>query len=819
MEIVSSSPSLRGERKMQSENPTNRRPPDTKEHRNKRRRTDRTAMVVAETSHRSTNSTSVATEEMNSYITQFPESPEGTVKTWKQYEEKATMIYKMLRENFVNGEGSQAEKLHQAEELTADLKSVTNNIDMKIAWSEIDMGLQKNRLAKQAFQVEEHVIEPIQNRTNTLQTTSELLKSMSRYSNKTETKTFVTDTRDEGTTELFETGEIKEMMAGVKVPSPCKDEVVLQDTMNKDYVDPWWTNQKDIQDLEIFSNFLDDLLSKVTLLKPMKSSDSAHDKQVYKSRMEETAQLILDWKRSSIVPNKKVFFPNETSAEKQAVQPILYSVLRALATTDKECAEDSMDKRSGDDIHRERTYPPTHEQETKRQIDFEVGATRQYTPVALPMMATQSAMEAKNTARKNQHAKQMHLEVIKQVIGHCSKKVSVAFDIGNIGVDGSSTGIILTPVYMQAVQVRLEDTGSDDVKIVTNLSKMFPLVSSKTFKKLVKMEHNQDYLYQKLFPSTNELEPAVPVGLRHLRDLARASEQDLGGVFLNKPNANATFQEFRLSQTQEEFVPGPKIEKLIGSGAHGLVYSVPSPGRSPGRHCVKASRVGEISHIKQELETLRLFAADSNAPDQIPHLLSIGRLKYHIRNSAVTVPAFLFEPRGVPVATMWKNSCTKKELIKQANLIWEHISLALGYSHERKIFHLDPRLANFIWDSVKRVYILGDWSSSAVIYGNKGIKGFRGALPFASARVHVLSYNSGWMPQKQHDFASLGLSIASFLSGQSVPWSGFYKRFNNAKEDCFKQRRKIASGILTEYNMKQEIVDSFNKEDQEGHLH
>jgi len=795
------------------------------EHRSKRQRTE--------------DRTIAREEEMNAYIAKFPTSPEGTVKAWEQYEEKATTIYKTLAKIAISdssdddeddSEGandeddSEARRVGKAEQLTAELKSVVRNIDMEIAWSGVDEQLQKAKqandsspLCKMALKLDRDVKTPIQRRTSKLKKKSELLKCMSRYSNKTEIKTYVTCTRTQDQTEAYDTGEIKEMMAGVKMPSPLKDEQDLQDTMNKDYVDPWWTNQENTDDLQCFSGFLGDLLSKVTLLRPLKSNDSRNDKTVYKSRMEETAQLILDWEPSSDVPNNKVFhFPNEIAAEKQAVQPILYSILRALATTDKESGEDYMDKRNGEDIHRERTYPAIHKQETKRQIDFEAGATRAYTPVALPMISTQIPMEVKNNARKNQNAEPMHFEVIKQDIGHCSKKVSIAFNIGNIGVDGSSTAILLTPVYMQAVQVCLQGTGTDDVEIVTNFSKMFPLVSRTTFNNLVTDIKNRDYLFPKLWPSTDEPEPAIPPGLRHLRDLARTSEEDLGGVFLNTPRANATFQEFKRSQPQEDFVDGPQIEKLIGSGAHGLVYSV----SGSNNYCVKASRVGEISHIKRELETLRIFAAGSAAPERIPRLLAMGRLKYNIRNSAVTVPAFLFEPRGIQVSTIWENSCAQREkLIEQANLIWEDISRALDYCHEKKVFHLDSRLPNFIWDPVKKVYVLGDWSSSAVIRGKKGIKGFRGALPFASARVHVLSYNTGWMPKKQHDFAPLGLSVAAFLSGRSVPWSGFYKRFSDANEECFKQRREIASNILNEYNMKQEIVDSFNKTDREGHLH
>ena len=106
-----------------------------------------------------------------------------------------------------------------------------------------------------ALKLDRDVKTPIQRRTSKLKKKSELLKCMSRYSNKTEIKTYVTCTRTQDQTEAYDTGEIKEMMAGVKMPSPLEDEQDLQDTMNKDYVDPWWTNQENTDDLQCFSDF------------------------------------------------------------------------------------------------------------------------------------------------------------------------------------------------------------------------------------------------------------------------------------------------------------------------------------------------------------------------------------------------------------------------------------------------------------------------------------------------------------------------------------------------------------------------------------
>lgn len=244
-----------------------------------------------------------------------------------------------------------------------------------------------------------------------------------------------------------------------------------------------------------------------------------------------------------------------------------------------------------------------------------------------------------------------------------------------------------------------------------------------------------------------------------------------------------------------------KIEKLIGSGSHGHVFSLSSDEST----CAKASRVGETCYIECELITLRHFANDSTAPDQIPILLSMGTLRYNIRNSDVSVPAFLFKPRGKPAASLERTP-------RLANKMWEDISCALNYSHKKKIFHLDCRLGNFIWDDQKEVFVLVDWSSSAVIVGNKGIKGFRGALPFASGQVHTLSANKSWMPQNKHDFSSLGFSIAAFIAKDSVPWPGFSQRITNKDDSRFEDRRKIASAILVSKNMSKDILNSFNGE-------
>ena len=309
----------------------------------------------------------------------------------------------------------------------------------------------------------------------------------------------------------------------------------------------------------------------------------------------------------------------------------------------------------------------------------------------------------------------------------------------------------------------------------------------------------------------------MPRGLEHLYDLIRAPEQSLRGVFLNKTEggATATFQKFELSSGTAKFVDFAHANQLIGSGTHGQVYSL-CDHRNP-QYCLKASRAGELFSIERELISLRsLTAGDADTPDQIPRLLSMGRLQLSIRKSTVAVPAFLFEPLGVVATTVFR-TFVGNELEEGALKAWKDISTAMVYSHKKNIFQLDCRPPDIIYDKTKDVFVLGDWSSSAVIVGNKRIKGFRGSLPFASSKVHKFSFNSGWMPRPEFDKASLGFTIVALIAKESVPWSGFSERIRDSDDQRFVQRREIASAFLKESNLEAgslgEILESFDGKD------
>ena len=653
------------------------------------------------------------------------------------------------------------------------------------------------------------ICEKIRRRTNKLKDAYSLLKAMSRYSNKTETKTYMSVTKTEGRDDDIDMDDVKALMAGVKIPSPCKDEQTLQNATSSEPVEPWWPSGESCSQMAEFAKFYNHLITRknTCLIEPLKMNDSRETKEEYGKKINETCRLIREWSENKNIPDdKRVFFPTEYAGEKDGVQPILYALLWALTT---------MGTRKGEDIHRERVYPPLHDQAPRRLVDFEAGEPRPYSKVALPITATQVPIE--NTARKRQNPENVHMEGRKQNIGHSGKRVLVAFDIGNTGVDASSTSILKTPTYVEAVKVSLTDTGTDDVRVETHFSKMFPLVSHTAFEKLVHDEKNKEFLAKQLFPGNCAEPNDVPSGLEHLRDLIRASERDLGGINLNSGDVAAKYQEFD-SNTLDRFVDKNGIKELIGTGAHGHVYSYSTENEGG---CVKASRGGETYHIEREVVALQRFAMDSAKPDQIPRLWSMGRVEYSSRNSVINVPAFCFGPKGVPVTAIMKNGSDSITKATDATNLWNDISAALSYCHEKEIIHCDVPVENFLWDSSKGVFVLGDWSCSAAVSTSTTskkkvtrVKGFRGALAFASAKVHALSFNKHWVAKPEFDFASLGFSVAAFIVGESVPWHGFYERIKNRGDPRFAERRRIARQIIEKTSItegtKASIVDSFD---------
>jgi hypothetical protein len=243
---------------------------------------------------------------------------------------------------------------------------------------------------------------------------------------------------------------------------------------------------------------------------------------------------------------KSCAFPNEFAGEKDAVQPILYSLFRALSGIEKN------ENRGRGDIRRKRRDEPGTTG-SRRLMDYEPCFLGSFAPILLPHQFT-LAIEATNIARKNKKAKAMHSEIVKQLTGYMGKRLLIAFELGNVVVDAKATGVLVTPVYVQVLCLELINMGTENVKLKLKKTKLFPLVSLKVFNRIVLDKTNKEFFNEKLFRGPDN-EPAITEGLKVMWALMHASEKSIGGSFLTIPKQVQRFMGSAITPVQQRNIP------------------------------------------------------------------------------------------------------------------------------------------------------------------------------------------------------------------------------------------------------------------------
>jgi hypothetical protein len=514
-----------------------------------------------------------------------------------------------------------------------------------------------------------------------------------------------------------------------------------------------------------------------------------------KTKLSETLQAVLKWndhQETGCYPARKKkypSFPNAIAAEKEAVQPILGAVIRALS----QICDDS---ESRADLRRER-YMPKTSAGTRRFIDFESQCLDPFTPLLLGQELS-FIKEVKNVRRKNERAQSLHAEVTKQICGHLGKRALVAFDIGDVGVDSTSAGLVMTPVYMQVIRLKLENMGTAEAKVQFERTNLMPLVNKNAFKALVQNQIDRDYLEPLLFPQEGpSSDGPIPTGMLNLWRLLHSSDEDLDVLFFGRKNQVANFIGCDDSGVYS-------IGKLLGSGSQGIVYAV---GEEDEDIVVKASVVGEVRYIRRELKALKKLGK----PEIYKHICELrdmGRVHYTIRNTTAVVPAFVMFPKGVPARDHLHLSSegSRQKKVEMLLLLWSNMLVALDFAHEKKVFHLDVSPRNIIYH--KDSFTLIDWGCAAC--DGEKVTGFRGSLPFAHADVHGRENTASWRPEVKHDAASLLFTVCALDVANSVPWVDFNGRLEPGAK-AFDVRRaltkKTLKKLIREYKTRMDQAD------------
>jgi hypothetical protein len=382
----------------------------------------------------------------------------------------------------------------------------------------------------------------------------------------------------------------------------------------------------------------------------------------------------------------------------------------------------------------------------------------------------------KNIRRSNgDDAKLMHEQCSNQVRGHLAKRTLAAFNIANLGIDSKSVGLVITPVYIQVIEMNLQNMGSERVEVEYKKSKLLPLVDEKAFEAFVSKkthENSHGYLHGLLKKAFNN--GGVPDGIRHLWSLLHTKDEDLGVVFFQNDRDQAHF--IPSNGNEEEEV---ELATLLGAGSHGLVYAPRgnAANAEESNYVVKASAIGESIYIKKELRAL--YALEGSGTDGDKYISKIkhyGHVRYLIRQTTnACVPAFLLEPAGRS-ALSHLSSLNLGEKDDQLITLWRHMNDGLAYAHGKHVIHLDVSPRNIIYVRNGEKFVLIDWGCAAT--GEEKVKGFYGTLPFAHAEVHKKANTQEWIPRAKHDKASLLFTLFALDAGTPVPWSGFNRRLD-----------------------------------------
>jgi hypothetical protein len=710
---------------------------------------------------------------LDSFLATFPAQPAGTLEAWKKYMDKAKVIMEFVVKAVKEVDCDAVSNMLTDKFLTEQFGGLGLDFkDLKEALKDGDLSQSRPKMWLRVIHFCLFVsCTPIGAVYEKLKEIRETLKTFSTLSNKTEVGT---QTAQREIVNAVSDEEYAKMMEGVHVESPSKPLQDLQAFIQTPQsILPWWPLRKPVEDVAKFSDFWNSLIIDSAKV-------DAEGWKNKKNKLSDILQAVLNWndhQDTGCYPAKKKIypFPNAIAAEKEAVQPLLGTFLRALL----QICDDS---EGCSDLRRER-YMPKTSAGTRRFIDFESQCLDPFTPLLLGQELS-FIKEVKNVRRKNESAESLHAEVTKQICGHLGKRALVAFEIGDVGVDSTSVGLVMTPVYMQVIRLKLENMGTEQAKVQFERTNLMPLVNRDAFEALVENQTDRNYLEPLLFPQEGPpLDGPIPTGMLHLWQLLHSSDEHLDVSFFGRKNQVANFigcDDPRIHS----------IGKLLGSGSQGIVYAV----EEDKDIVVKASVVGEVRYIRRELKALEKLGK-AEMCKHICELRDMGRVQYTIRNTTTVVPAFVMFPKGLPARDHLHLSSegSRPKKVEMLLLLWSNMLAALDFAHEKKVFHLDVSPRNIIYHNGS--FTLIDWGCAAC--DGEQVTGFRGSLPFAHADVHGRGNAASWSPEKKHDAASLLFTICALNVANSVPWADFNGRLKPGT-NAFDVRRALTKTTLRE---------------------
>jgi Protein kinase domain len=467
----------------------------------------------------------------------------------------------------------------------------------------------------------------------------------------------------------------------------------------------------------------------------------------HETKVKKTVDAISRYDENILVgKGKPLHFPIPPVQDVAVVHAILAALLRLMATAVEESRTGEKTSSPAKGVQEEQHNEPEKSSlKGRNEADAVLSKGRKSLPFQLRSLLLLSA-EIKPLGRETMPLVNIMGQGMDQLLRHQAKQLLYAFGFGGTGVDSHCTGIVMTLVHIEVIQLRFTLESFEFDLLSTGKLPLFPkdcieekLVNWKCSNSKDKQEEIKKFLVE-LFPESADGNASgnssgIPKGLVMLWKLLNTSSADLfkdycdGGHYVAEGGG-------------EQYALGV----CLGSGAFGDVYSVVDSQE----HVIKVAKSGYIPEILDEIETLRSLESEN---PHIPKLVNHGNLRVLIRSRAVVLPAMMTCPRGESNAHQVFLTIGDDE--DELCAVATQMLSALKHAHAKQLCHLDVKPSNIVLVSREPPrYLLVDWGCSRKMCDE--VNGFIGSDNYAHDYVHMMDREQkDWKPVEQLDKASL----------------------------------------------------------------
>ena len=262
---------------------------------------------------------------------------------------------------------------------------------------------------------------------------------------------------------------------------------------------------------ESVDRFLDALKN---MIRSSRTCEATYRTNEYKTKIGKTVESIFALDDGQ--PSETTYLPKSATCEEtDGVQPVLYAIVRGLAKkiatirNNDGTRNDSTAQR--DHILREQYLPPECDQrEPQRYIDLVLNMEEENFAAAVEIVLGIPA-EVKPLDRQGEDFHKLHKQGGNQVMSHLAKQLIEAFNFAGVGVDSVATGLVMTMVSVEVIQLEQTGVGTPDTKLVKKSTGIQPLYDKETtLHILADMQGTKrDKIVELLFPEQQQFFDSV----------------------------------------------------------------------------------------------------------------------------------------------------------------------------------------------------------------------------------------------------------------------------------------------------------------------